>query len=185
MYIQFDPGTEQSFRFLKRLWHKNSEKYVRFRRQVETYISSQQHIDSTVSSGLTAVSVNRSLMQLNCFASAQEPGISNSSSILRASFIRWFVMRERTWQREQRVSYVSRRSACGGNRVSSAGQEWRLRSPGEVRRQWTAAVCEGGWLTHISAGRGNLGMAAGRWRRGGGGLHWPRCPVRGLLIEMT
>lgn len=131
-----------------------------------------------------AVSVKGSLMQLNCFASVQEPGISNSSSILHASFIRCFVMWERTWQREQRVSYASRRSACGSNSVSSAGQEWRPRSPGEARRQWNSCSLRGGLAdSHLCRKKEPWG-----WLRGGGGkegVGWPRYPVRGILMEIT
>lgn len=139
--------------------------------------TNNQQRDLMASSDFIAVSVNGGLMQLNCFASAQEPGIPNSSLILCASFIRCLVMRERVWEREQHVSYASRRSACGGNSLSSAGQEWRPRSPGEARRQWNSCSLRGGWLTHTSAGRWNLGMAAGRWRREGGGL--AKVPCKG------
>ncbi len=123
-------------------------------------------------------------MQLNCFASAQEPGIPNSSLILCASFIRCLVMRECAWEREQHVSYASRWSACGGNSVSSAWQEWRLRSPGEAKRQWNSCSLRGGagWLTPLQED-GTWG-----WLRGGGarrrwagqgallGAHWWKFP---------
>lgn len=131
-----------------------------------------------------AVSVKGGLMQLNCFASAQEPGIPNSSLILCASFIRCLVMRERAWEREQHVSYASRRSACGGNSVSSAGQEWRPRSPGEAKRQWNSCSLRGELAdSHLCRkmepgdGRGEVEARRG-WAGQGAllGAHWWKFP---------
>lgn len=130
------------------------------------------------------VSVNGGLMQLNCFASAGKPGISNSSLIRCASFIRCLVMRERAWEREQRVSYASRQSACGGNSVSSAGQEWRPWSPGEARRQCNSCSLRGGLAdSHLcrkrEPGDGCGAVEARRGWAGQGallGAHWWKLP---------
>lgn len=131
-----------------------------------------------------AVTVSGGLMQLNCFANTWKPGISNSSLILRASFIRCLVMRERAWEREQRVSYASRRSACGGNSASSAGQEWRSRSPGEARRLWNSCSLRGGLAdSHLGRkmepGDGCGAVEARRGWAGQGallGAHWWKLP---------